>query len=58
MSGINLLAFKYSTFPPIKKIFLGDPGPLNIKNVFERLNNFTCNLIETRYQRSKKHNSG
>jgi hypothetical protein len=32
---------------------LKDPGPLYSKNVFERLNNSTCNLIESSYQRSK-----
>ena len=35
MSGINLQAFNYSnsTFPPILKIVLKDPGPLNSKKL-------------------------
>jgi hypothetical protein len=39
MSGINRCAFNLSTFPQILYRFLKDPGPLNNKNEFQRLNN-------------------
>ncbi len=42
VSGINGWAFNLSTFPQIFYCFLKDPGPLNHKNVFQRLNNSVC----------------
>jgi hypothetical protein len=47
-------AFKYSTFPPKKKKYLKYPSPLNSKKVFERLNNSTWGVTESRGVRGKK----
>jgi hypothetical protein len=40
------------------KNFIKGPGSLTPKNDFELLKNSPCKLIESRYQCSKKHNSG
>jgi hypothetical protein len=44
---------------PLKTLhFRNDPGPLNRKNRFGRLNNSPCKLIESSTQRCKKNNRG
>ncbi len=43
MSGINRYGFNSSTFPPILKKFLKDPGPLkSIKRIWAAKQLFVC----------------
>ncbi len=48
MRGYKSRLFILLHFPIILNFFLKDPGPLNSKNVFERLNNLTCGVTESR----------
>jgi hypothetical protein len=46
MSGIDRYAFSFLYLPAdFLKLFIKDPGPLNYKNIFVHLNNFSCILV-------------